>query len=314
MNAYLLVALPAPDAREIHLFVDALRRCGARAVEREGDRFVALFPWPEDVDALVADVRSAVRASTTMDAPDPTWERLSREEWAARWRSEQAARRITRRIVVAPVGVPLPSAGERVAGDSEGTEHTGHGVVGGVRVGPYDVVIRLDPAVAFGTAEHATTRACLALLDGRVRPGDRVLDVGTGSGILAVAAARLGAGGVLALESDPVACDAARRNAEANAVADRVEVRERTVARRDLRKFGRFDGVVINIEARVSAPLVPVVPAALRPGGWFILSGVVGGERSDAVAAAEAAGLALTEERPERGWWSGAFERVGRDG
>ncbi|MDX1675687.1 MAG: hypothetical protein R3314_12905, partial [Longimicrobiales bacterium] len=78
MNDYLLVALPAPDAREIHLFVDALRRCGARAVEREGDRFVALFPWPEDVDALVADVRSAVRASTTMDAPDPTWERLSR--------------------------------------------------------------------------------------------------------------------------------------------------------------------------------------------------------------------------------------------
>ena len=200
------------------------------------------------------------------------------------------------RIIVAPAGVDL-------AGGSLGL--TGS---------PDDVVVRLDPGVAFGTAEHPTTRACLALLDVRVGRDHRVLDVGAGSGILAIAAALLGADAVLALESDPVACRAARRNAEVNGVADRVEVRELEVGPGDLKKVGRFDGVLINIEARVSAPLVPVVPVALRPGGWFILSGVVGGERADAVAAAEAAGLELVEERPERSWWSGAFERASRDG
>lgn len=293
---WLLLDLDGPPDGEIYLFVDALRRCGARSVERQGDRFVALFPEPgsaDAVDRLVAEVRSAVRASTSLTDVGVHWRRQSRSEWAARWRSEQAAARVGDRIIVAPVGVPLPDAFE---------------------VREDDIVVRLDPGVAFGTAEHATTQSCLALLEARVRPGDRVLDVGAGSGILAIAAAHLGAERVLALESDPVSCDAARRNVEVNGVADRVEVEEREVTPGDLRKVGRFDGVVINIEARVAAPLVPRVPAALHPGGWLVLSGVVGDERAGAVAAAEAAGLRLVEGRPERSWWTGVFEKESQDG
>ena len=295
-RSHLLLRLPAPARGEIHLFVDALRRAGARSIERDGARFIALFPDAEDIDGLMADVRGAVVASTSLTDPEITWERLSHEAWAAEWRTEQAARRVSDRVIVAPVGVG-------VATEDEG----GEGAVPLRR--PGDVVVRLDPAVAFGTAEHPTTRACLALLDSRVEPGQRVLDVGAGSGILAIAAAHLGAAEVLALESDPVSCEAARRNVEANDIADRVEVRKREVKPADLRKAGRFDGVVINIEARVSAPLMPAVPGALRSGGWFILSGVVGGERDDAVAAARAAGLTLVAERPDRSWWTGAFER-----
>ncbi|MGK7312957.1 MAG: 50S ribosomal protein L11 methyltransferase [Candidatus Longimicrobiales bacterium M2_2A_002] len=318
-DAWLLLDIDAPPDGEIHLFVDALRRCGARSVEREGDRFVALFPEPGSADAidrLTAEVESAVRASTSMADADVGWRRQSRSEWAARWRSEQAAARVSDRIIVAPVGVPL--SGAEGVGDGEEPRRRTSGSAAGSgpvpEVGADDIVVRLDPGVAFGTAEHATTRSCLALLDGRVRPGDRVLDVGAGSGILAIAAAHLGAGRVLALESDPVSCDAARRNVEANGVADRVEVEEREVTPGDLRKVGRFDGVVINIEARVAAPLVPRVPPALRPGGWLILSGVVGGERADALAAAEAVGLRLVEGRAERSWWTGVFEKESQDG
>ena len=283
---HLLLRLPPPPRAEIHLFVDALRRAGARSIERDGEAFVALFPATDDIDGLIAEVRGAVVASTSLTGPEIGWERLSHDEWAARWRAEQAARRVSQRIIVAPVGV-----------DAEAR--------------PDDVLVRLDPGVAFGTAEHPTTRACLALLDGRVEPGGRILDVGAGSGILAIAAALLGAEHVLALESDPVSCEAARRNVAANDVADRVKVRQEEVTPDSLSKIGRCDGVVVNIEARVSAPLVPVVPSVLRRGGWFILSGVVGDERYDAVTAARGASLELREERPERSWWTGLFERVG---
>ncbi|MFO7892733.1 MAG: 50S ribosomal protein L11 methyltransferase [Longimicrobiales bacterium] len=306
--AHLLLHLPPPPRAEVHLFVDALRRCGARSIERDGDRFVALFPATDDIDALIAEVRGAVAASTSLTDPGISWERLSHEAWAAKWRTEQAARRVSDRIIVAPVGVAVPEAGQG-AGTGPASGPEGGSAPGrGPTRRPDDVIVRLDPGVAFGTAEHPTTRACLALLDGRVEPGSRVLDVGAGSGILAIAAALLGADRVLALESDPVSCEAARRNVEVNGVADRVEVREVEVGPADLKKAGRYDGVVVNIEARVSAPLVPAVPGALRPGGWFVLSGVVGAEREDAVAAADRAGLALVEEAPERSWWSGVFE------
>jgi ribosomal protein L11 methyltransferase len=297
---WLLARVSPPPVAEIHLFVDALRRAGARAVERDGARFMALFPPPDDagaVETLIAEVRVAVRAATSLADPDITWSRLSHDEWAAQWRAEQAARRVSDRIIVAPVGVDPGAPG----GGGSGPE-----------VRPDDMIVRLDPGVAFGTAEHPTTRACLALLDGRIGPGDRILDVGSGSGILAIAAALLGAERVLALESDPISCDAARRNVAVNGVGDRVEVREMEVRPANLERVGRYDGVVVNIEARVSAPLVPAVPAALVPGGWFILSGVVGAEADHAVASAARAGLVLAEAHPERSWWTGAFEVAGR--
>ncbi|MFW5946955.1 MAG: 50S ribosomal protein L11 methyltransferase [Gemmatimonadota bacterium] len=268
-----------------HLLVDALHRCGARAVDRDGDRVLALFP-PADPDDLAAEVRAAVVASTGV-TPEISWSRQDPAAWEARWRAEQVSRRVGDRIVVAPAGAGLE----------------------GIVPRPEDVVIRLAPGVAFGTAEHATTRACLGLLEEHVRPGNRVLDIGTGSGVLAIGAALLGAGAVLALESDPWSCDVARRNVAANGVDGRVEVRELEVTPSTLRRLGRRDLVVANIEAAVILSLIPALPRALARGGRVILSGIVADERDPVVDAVGRAGLHPVTEWRDGSWWTAVLAR-----
>lgn len=284
---WLVLSLLAPPRGEEPLLVDALRRLGARQVERTGERFTAHFPPPPDLRRLLADVEVAARASTSLPEAGTTWAWQSHEAWAAAWTGSGEPRRVSRRIVIAspdhPPGEP-----------------------------PDAVVVRLEPAVAFGTATHPTTRACLRLLDQRVRAGDRLLDVGTGSGVLAIAAALLGAGRVLALEADPLACAAARANSRLNRTTDRVRVREVRVGPATLRRAGTFDGILANLEAGLLASLLPALAGALRPGGWLVVSGALEPERAALLAAALEAGLTAGPEDLEGAWWTASFELRGR--
>lgn len=134
-----------------------------------------------------------------------------------------------------------------------------------------EVVVDLEPGLAFGTGDHPTTRMALAALARSVRPGDRVLDFGTGSGVLACAAARLGAAAVLALDIDPQAAAAARRNVALNGL-DGV-----TVAQADAPPTGGapYDVVVANISAGVIVQVLPALLAAVRPGGRCLLGGII---------------------------------------
>lgn len=277
---WLLLSVLAPPRGEELLLVDALRRLGARSVEREGQRFVARLPPPPELDALLGQAEGVIAASTSLGDPGLEWRWEGHATWSERWARELAPRRVTDRIVVAPAGVPVDAL-------------------------PGDIVIRLDPGTAFGTAEHPTTRMCLGFLDGLVADGDRVLDIGTGSGILAIAAACVGAARVLALEADPVACDDARANIRLAGVADRVRVRREEVTARSARRLGRFDGVVVNLEWGLLGPLVPALPATLAPGGWLVVAGLLRPERDALVAAARDAGLAVRAEAVEAGWWAG---------
>jgi ribosomal protein L11 methyltransferase len=279
---WLLLSVLAPPRGEELLLVDALRRLGARSVEREGERFVARLPPPPELDALLAQAAAAVAASTSIPDPGLDWRWEDRAAWAERWSRELAPRRVTDRIVVAPAGVPVEAL-------------------------PDDIVIRLDPGTAFGTAEHPTTRMCLGFLDGLVTAGDRVLDIGTGSGILALAAARLGAARVLALEADPMACDDARANARLAGVTDRVRVRREEVTAESARRLGRFHGVVVNLEWGLLGPLVPALPATLVRGGWLVVAGPLRPERDAVIAAARLAGLTVHAEAVDAGWWAGRF-------
>ena len=136
-----------------------------------------------------------------------------------------------------------------------------------------DAVVTLDPGMAFGTGTHGTTRLCLEALAGLFEgaaPPRRVLDVGTGSGILAIAAAALGAEEVLACDIDAEACRTARENVAANGVADRVEVTDRPLEE----LTGGFDVVLANILAEENIRLAELLVSRLAPGGTLILSGI----------------------------------------
>lgn len=281
---WLILTVPVPPRGEELLLVDALHRLGARAVEREGARFAARLLPPRSVPALLEEARLMVRASTSMADPALEWHWDEHDRWAERWRHDHGPRRVTERIIVAAAGT------EAIAREG-------------------DVLILLDPSTAFGTAEHATTRACLSFLERSVRPGDRVADVGAGSGILAIAAARLGAGRVLAVEAEPHAVAAARSNIALNGVGDRVTVRQLVVRAAAARRLGRHDVLVANLEARIICPLIPALQAAVVPGGWLVVSGILSPERDRVVAAAVADGWALRDAVEEDGWWTGCFLR-----
>lgn len=167
------------------------------------------------------------------------------------------------------------------------------------------VVLVLNPGMAFGTGLHESTRLCLRVLPDLVRRGARVFDVGTGSGILAIAAAKLGAR-VVAVDCDRLACQIARANARANRVSDRVAVRCGDL-------FGpvrgRADVVLMNITAEVLLRAVPLVGRHLRPGGAWVVSGMVAGNAKSVLEAAAAHGLRV-ERLLRDGEWRAAVLRA----
>jgi ribosomal protein L11 methyltransferase len=221
-----------------------------------------------------------------------TVRRLAEADWANAWKEYYHVTRLGQRTVIKP----------------SWREYTPQ---------PDEAVVELDPGMAFGTGLHPTTRNCARALEEALRPGDRVLDVGTGSGILAIAALKLGAASVLALDVSPVAVEVARANAAANGLApDRIEVRLATLEGAAGEPFvplpeglailgaeiGTYDVVVANIIARVIARLAPALLRATRPGGTLIASGIIAERRHEAEEPLRAAGLRHIRALVEGDW------------
>ena len=135
---------------------------------------------------------------------------------------------------------------------------------------PNAVVIKLDPGLAFGTGTHPTTALCLEWLDSQILEGQQLIDYGCGSGILAIAALKLGAASVVACDHDPQALIASRENAEKNGVSDRL-----TTCLPDALPSGQYDSLVANILAGPLIQLAPEFARLIRPGGRFALSGIL---------------------------------------
>ena len=161
------------------------------------------------------------------------------------------------------------------------------------------VKLILDPGLAFGTGGHETTNLCLEVLDERVKGGERVLDIGTGSGILAIAALKLGAAVAEGVDIDPVAVRTAGENAALNGVADKL-----TVLVGDLsdKASGKYDIITANIVANAIMSLAPAVPGLMADDAVFIASGIIDSRKDEVIAALEAAGLAVLEVKEKRGW------------
>jgi len=164
--------------------------------------------------------------------------------------------------------------------------------------GPGEVVLELDPGQAFGTGHHPTTRMCLLLLQKYLRPGMEVLDLGTGSGILALAAARLGARSVLALDTDPLAVKAARENVRRNGLTGAIKVRRGTLAPR----WGCFDLIAANLTARNILELLPALSSSLNGGGLLIAGGIIADREEEVESGLLGAGLKLREKAAEGEW------------
>lgn len=208
--------------------------------------------------------------------PDPSFRHVMEEEWAEAWKKRLEVLRVGDRVVIRP---------SWLAYDAE----------------PEDVVIDLDPGMAFGTGLHPTTQQCLVALEGLVRPGMAVLDLGTGSGILAIAAAKLGALEVVALDSDQQAVRVARVNVRQNGVDSVVRVGKGSLADAS----GTYDLVVVNILARVIMEMMDAgLAKRLRSDSMLVTAGITADQVPEVAAALERGGLELVGRRQREDWVS----------
>jgi ribosomal protein L11 methyltransferase len=280
---HLRIRVPSEDLRP--LVAEGLVALGGAAVQEEGEVVSTHLPPPEggNVEPVLRQARQLAEEVMPGEGAEVEAEWVPDEDWARLWKRGIEPRRVTDRIVVRPTWA----------------EYAGN---------PGDVVLVIDPQMAFGTGEHATTRGCLRLLDDALRPGDRVLDVGSGSGILAIAAARLGAAEVIAVEADADANLNAHENLALNGVEGQVRLEEGFADAELIARLGTFDTILANILSSVIRPLLPAFRTALRPGGRLIVSGILREESGDVLADAGEAGFRAIAVDEEGEWWSALLE------
>ena len=212
-------------------------------------RVVALLDAGTDVDELL---EACARVAGLDGVPAYALEKVEEQNWVQLTQSQFEPIRVSGRLWIVPSWHTAPD--------------------------PDAIVLVLDPGMAFGTGSHPTTRLCLEWLERTVTPGVSVLDYGCGSGILAIAAARLGATDVLGVDIDPQAVTAARNNAERNGVDVRFDDSAAEIR-------GQFDLVVANILSNPLKALAPAICSHVRPGGRLALSGILAAQAEELIAA-----------------------------
>ncbi|PSQ95591.1 MAG: 50S ribosomal protein L11 methyltransferase [Bacteroidetes bacterium SW_9_63_38] len=163
-------------------------------------------------------------------------------------------------------------------------------------------VLRIDPAQSFGTGHHATTRLCLQLIGATVASGDTVVDVGTGTGVLAIAACRHGARSALGVDTDVRAVENARAHVRHNGVSDRVAIRKGSVEA--VPSDVAADVIAVNITMRPLRSMLPALRSRLAPDGTLLLSGLLTSQRSAMRTALDNHNLIPDTETTEDGWWA----------
>ena len=203
---------------------------------------------------------------------------VNEEDWANAWKEFFHVTHIGQRLVI------RPSWRDYTAKDNE-------------------VVLELDPGMAFGTGLHPTTRLCLEQIEQYTRPGMRVIDVGTGSGILALAAAQLGATSVYCIDNSSVAVESATANAAINGLSDKITVTLETLDEAEAaRKANQYDMVLVNILAHIIGGMAPQLVQVTAPRGLLIASGIIEARRPEAEQPLLEAGLELVDQAMIDDW------------
>ena len=284
----LTVTVPAPAADAVN---DRLLALGAPGVIEEDvpdgrTRIRAHFAAGRDPEALAREAAAlladldAIFPGCAGEKPEVT--RLAEEDWAEGWKQNFPPIEAGRRLRIRTPWTPPADDGR--------------------------LEIEILPAMAFGTGQHASTLGCLLALDDLAAGGfAEVLDVGTGSGVLALAAARLGARDVLAVDDDPVAVEAARENVARNGLEGVVTVKEGTLAGVD----GRFDLILANLFSGLLRGLAGDFARVAAPRARLVVAGLLDADRDSVAGDFAAAGWSVAGERSIEGWTTLVLERDG---
>lgn len=222
---------------------------------------------PAEIIALLQDRLSREEVPYTLETSG-----VEQEDWENSWKQYYHAMTIGKRLAVVP------------SWETYETDRT---------------VITLDPGMAFGTGTHETTALCLETLDECITGKERVLDIGTGSGILAIAALKLGAGSAQGVDIDPMCVRTAGENARLNQVTENFEV---LIGDLSDKASGQYDIICANIVANAIKALVPEVPALLKENGIFMASGIIDTRKDEVINAVEQTGLVVNTVKEKNGW------------
>lgn len=245
----------------------------------EGVIIKAYFPvnsfLKETIEEIKESINNLILYNIDIGKNKVTISEVHEEEWATAWKKYYHPVKISERFTIVPTWEDYTPV------------HTD------------ELIIELDPGMAFGTGTHPTTVMCIQALERTVRKGDRVIDVGTGSGVLSVASALLGAEKVKALDLDEVAVNSAVNNVKLNKVEDRV-----TVAQNNLLDgvTEQADVIVANILADVILRFTKDAASLLKKGGYFITSGIILPKKEEMTAAFEKEGFEITEMLQMEDW------------
>lgn len=273
----------APGDELVERLLAEIDDCRPTALEPR-DRGVRLFFASDDNRARAAGLTRAFDAAATvaaLDVPD--------EGWAERSQAQIEPIRVGRFILTPPWH--LDAAGRMAAGEAEA------------------IVLVIQPSMGFGTGHHASTRLCLRLLQGEQLAGASLLDIGTGSGVLAIAAVALGAGRVTAIDMDADALAAARENVDRNGTAEAITLRAVEIGRDAAEDLDRFDVVTANLTGALLERHAPAIASWTRASGTLIASGYQSEEAESVTTALRHAGFALVEQIGEDEWVGGRFQR-----
>ncbi len=274
-RTYLELTVPVPEeAREAATV--RLMELGCLGTIERSDAIVAFFEEPCDAAGLEQEMRSFLASSGTRLLPGAEIRHavVPEQDWNRDWKAGFKPLDVGRRFTILP---PWENAA------------------------PGRTNLIIDPGMAFGTGHHETTRSCLMLIEkfADPRPGKRFLDLGTGTGLLAIAAVKLGYEHVVAADNDPEAIEATERNLALNGIRN-IQVHLGTISSIN----GPFDLIAANIISGVLVSIASDIAARLAPAGAVILSGILTGQEDEVAAAMNAAGLVLREQLIDGKWVS----------